>query len=133
MTFDVIAEELLKVHGYEVLKCSSDKEAIYKTDDLREGSNKYPVHFSVSNTSGEKDYEEFYTNEEKVDMERFEALGIVVEKSIPDTKKIVKLFEQLENEFQQEVVTKEKVVSILKEYLPNFEHIETGKSLDIKM
>ncbi|MBQ9342233.1 MAG: polysaccharide biosynthesis protein, partial [Lachnospiraceae bacterium] len=63
MTFDAIGTALLKEQGYEPLLCSSDEEAIEKAKDLCNGSNKYPVHYSISDTSGEKPYEEFVTNE----------------------------------------------------------------------
>lgn len=133
MTFDAIARELLKEQGYEVLECVSDEEAIDKSEALKGGSKKYPVHFSVSDTSGEKSYEEFYTEEENVDMERLNSLGIVIEKDIPSKEKVEELFEALESAFVKEQVTKEEIVNIIKGYLPNFGHIETGKSLDIKM
>jgi len=133
MSFDEIARKLLEVHGYEVLLCDSDEEAIDKAEDLKNGSEKYPVHFDVSDTSGEKEYEEFFTDEEDVAMERFSSLGVVINKTIPDTDKIDTLFEKLNKAFIQENVEKEEIVSIMKEYLPNFEHIEKGKSLDSKM
>ena len=135
MTFDAIAEELLKVQGYNVLKCNSDEEAINKAEDLKTGSNLYPVHFSRSNTSGEKAYEEFVTNTETADMNRFSSLGVITGKAIPDKGKIATLFEKLNAAFSSEETPadKEKIVNILHEYLPNFEHIETGRSLDSKM
>lgn len=133
MTFDKIAEELLKVQGFEVLKCNSDEEAIEKSIELKTGSNQYPVHFSGSNTSGEKAYEEFFTDSEEVDMERLSALGIIINKEIPDKNKIDILFDKLQVAFAENEVDKQKVVEILQDYLPNFEHIETGKSLDSKM
>lgn len=133
MSFDEIARKLLEIHGYEVLLCNSDEEAIDKAEDLKNGSKKYPVHFDVSDTSGEKEYEEFFTDEEDVAMERFSSLGVVINKTIPDTDKIDTLFEKLNKAFIQENVEKEEIVSIMKEYLPNFEHIEKGKSLDSKM
>lgn len=133
MTFDAIATELLQAHGYEVLKCASDEEAIDKAEDLRVGSKSYPVHYAVSNTSGEKVYEEFFTELETVDMQRFESLGIVTEKEIVDEKKVAVLFEALESVFLRDDVTKEEVVHIIGQYLPYFEHIEKGKSLDSKM
>ena len=131
--FDDIARALLKAKGYNVLECSSDEEAITKAQDLRYSSLDYPVHFSISDTSGEKPYEEFYTESEAIDESRFSSLGVIVDKDIPDRDKIDRLFEELENVFENENVTKEDVVKILKNYLPNFEHIETGKSLDSKM
>ena len=133
ITFDVIATELLHAHGYEVLHCDSGEEAIDKAEALKEGSNKYPVHYSGSNTSGEKSFEEFYTDEESVDMHRLQSLGIVTGKDLIDMNKVNVLFEELENAFSKDAVTKEEVVRIIGRYLPNFEHIEKGKSLDSKM
>lgn len=132
MTFDKIATILLKEHGYEVLKCSSDEEAVNKAEDLKNGSVQYPVHYSVSDTSGEKAYEEFFTETEIVDFDRFKALGIVIEK-IFHKQKITNLFEKLNVVFDKEETTKEEIIDIMKSYLPNFEHIETGKFLDSKM
>jgi len=132
MTFDGIARELLKVQGYEALECTSDEEAIDKAQELKNGSRQYPVHFSVSDTSGEKAYEEFVTDEETADYDRFTSLGVITGKKIPDKAAVLKLFEKLDVAFA-DGTTKEEVVRIMKEYLPNFEHIETGKSLDSKM
>lgn len=133
MTFDAIGTELLHEHGYEVLECSSDEEAIDKAEDLKNGSKYYPVHYSVSDTSGEKPFEEFVTDTETADMERFSSLGVITGKDIPDQERVKKLFIELNAAFDKEETTKEEVVQIMKDYLPNFEHIETGKSLDSKM
>ena len=133
MTFDAIGTELLHEHGYEVLECSSDEEAIDKAEDLKNGSKYYPVHYSFSDTSGEKPFEEFVTDTETAEMERFSSLGIITGKEIPDQERVKKLFVDLNAAFDKEETTKEEVVRIMKEYLPNFEHIETGKSLDSKM
>jgi len=133
MTFDKIATAFLEEHGYEVLECDSDDDAIDKAVALRNGSHKYPVHYSGSNTSGEKAYEEFYTDTENVDMNRLKSLGVVNNKEIPDKAKVKELFDKLTAVFTKENTTKEEVVAIMAEYLPNFEHIETGKSLDSKM
>lgn len=133
MTFDAIATALLQEYGYEVLQCSSDEEAIEKAEALRSGSKKYPVHYSGSNTSGEKAFEEFYTDQEQVDMERLHSLGIITGKEIPNNEQIDVLFAKLEKAFERDKLTKEEVVAIITEYLPNFEHIEKGKSLDSKM
>lgn len=132
MTFDKIATAFIEENGFEVLKCNSDEEAIEKAEELKKGSLKYPVHYSGSNTSGEKAYEEFYTDTESVDLNRLKALGIVTDKEIPDKNRIEVLFDELNNAFGNET-TKEEIVAIMKRYLPNFEHIETGKSLDSKM
>lgn len=133
MTFDSIASSLLEVHGYEVLECCSDEEAIDKAEALRNGSNLYPVHYSASDTSGEKAFEEFVTDTETADMKRFSSLGVITGKKIPDKSRVDKLFKDLHDVFEKDETSKEEVVAVLKEYLPNFEHIETGKSLDSKM
>ena len=133
MTFDTIARELLQEQGYEVIECETDKEAVEKAEQLKKGSKQYPVHFSESDTSGEKPFEEFYTDTESIDMNRFKALGVIVDKKTTDKYKIEKLFSELMMEFEKEEATKNKVVQIIKEYLPNFEHNEKGKTLDCKM
>ena len=133
VTFDAIGAELLKAHGYEVLECNSDKEAIEKAEDLKNGSKLYPVYYTVSDTSGEKPFEEFVTNAETADMNRFSSLGVITGKDIPDKEKVKKLFVALNVAFEKLGTTKEEVISIMQSYLPNFEHIETGKSLDSKM
>ena len=133
MTFDKIATAFLEEHGYEVLECDSDEEAIEKAAELKKGSKQYPVHYAGSNTSGEKAYEEFYTESETVDLARLKSLGVVTGKEIPDKAKVKALFDKLTAVFDKESTTKEEVVKIMAEYLPNFEHIETGKSLDSKM
>ncbi|MBQ1871214.1 MAG: polysaccharide biosynthesis protein [Lachnospiraceae bacterium] len=133
MTFDAIGTALLKEQGYEPLLCSSDEEAIEKAKDLCNGSNKYPVHYSISDTSGEKPYEEFVTDEETADYDRFSSLGVIEGKTIPDKKRVAELFAELYSAFSKEETSKEEIVTIIKNYLPNFEHIETGKSLDSKM
>ena len=133
MRFDTIATNLLHEHGFEVLECASDEEAINKAEALKEGSKLYPVHYSGSDTSGEKPYEEFFTDEESVDMERLQALGVITGKQVTDKKKVEVLFDKLSAEFAKEDTSKETIIKIMQEYLPNFEHIETGKSLDSKM
>ena len=133
MTFDAIATALIEEHGFTVEKCASDQEAIEKAVALKNGSTSYPVHYSVSDTSGEKPFEEFVTDTETADMDRFSALGVITGKEIPDKAKVDELCSRLSSAFEAEKTTKEEIVSILKDYLPNFEHIETGKSLDSKM
>ena len=133
MTFDAIATALLEEHGYRVKRYDSDQEAIWAADQLREGSLDYPVHYASSNTSGEKAFEEFYTEQEVVDLERFQSLGVIMEKPIPNWGKLMDLLQDLERIFEKMDVKKEEVVDVLQTYLPNFEHIEKGRSLDSKM
>ena len=131
-TFDRIAEDLLTSYGYEIDYCGSDAEAIEKSKGWTE-DKPYPVYFSASDTSGEKAFEEFYIPGEAVDMERFKSLGVITDKAIPDRSSVIELIKTLDNAFESEACTKGDIVRIMADYLPNFEHIETGKSLDGKM
>ena len=103
------------------------------TFDLKKGSKRYPVHFSVSDTSGEKAFEEFYTEKEVIDKERFASLGVIVGKEAPGMEKMENLITMLNEAFENPSVTKEEIVKIIGYYIPDFNHIETGKSLDGKM
>lgn len=130
MTFSAIATKLLNKHGYKIETCSSDVEAINKSIYIED---KYPVHYSGSNTTGEKPYEEFFTDDESIDLERHKALGVVLKsksKSIDEIEKLILLFNKA---FLDEGTRKSDIVYIMKNFLINFEHKELGKSLDSKM
>lgn len=131
-TFDKIAEDLLTSMGYEIDYCDSDEEAIVKSHNWTEGMP-YPVHFSKSDTSGEKAFEEFYVEGEHVDMESYGSLGVIKDKAVPDKDKVIALIDALDDAFTADNCTKADIVRMISSYLPNFEHIETGKSLDGKM
>ena len=133
MRFDTIAEQLLAEHGYEAMKCSSDEEAIEKAAVLMNGSNYYPVHFSESNTSGEKPYEEFFTDDETADQERYRSLGVVTGKNLVDRAELNDYLIEFEHAFADPNIVKSDVVAMIQKRLKNFAHIETGKSLDTKM
>ena len=132
-TFDQIARDLLEQNGYEILECASDEEAIEYSRYLIDGITRYPVHFSASETSGEKGFEEFFTDEEDVDLERLFSLGVIVDKEIPVRHRLEFILEQLSNGFSEDALTKKNVISIINQYLPNFAHIEKEKFLDEKM
>lgn len=133
LSFDQIAIDLLKNQGFEICYCDSDEEAINKAEALKTGSKLYPVHFSRSDTSGEKSFEEFVAGSEQTDLTRFSSLGVITNKDMPDKSALDNLILKLNIAFGETDTTKEKIVSLLKEYLPNFNHLETGKSLDSKM
>ena len=132
MGFDEIAVALLHEYGFTPRLCSSDGEALDFAEHLREGIKDYPVHFGISDTSGEKMYEEFYTPSESVQLNRFDSLG-VIRKDKPDREKLDFFINDLEMLFKQEDVRKEDIVNRIETYLPEFKHIETGHSLDEKM
>jgi FlaA1/EpsC-like NDP-sugar epimerase len=139
LTFSSICDKFVTANGFEKDPCSSDDEAKRKAAELKvsprggdlEGA--YPVVYFASDTTGEKAYEEFYVPGEKIDMQRFQALG-VVEQTIHHTMNEVDgFFNKLENIFAKEDFTKAQVVDAIREFIPNFEHEEKGKNLDQKM
>lgn len=132
MSFDKIASLLLHEYGYEEVRCSSADEALKEAEKLKEGSRRYPVYYTVSDTTGEKKTEEFYTASETVEMDRFRSLGVIAGKKIPDQSKVGRLLENLDKAFEARA-SKEDLVKIIQQYLPEFKHIEKGKSLDSKM
>ena len=117
----------------EVLECASDEEAIDRAEELKHGGTLYPVHYAVSDTSGEKAFEEFVTEEETADMKRFQSLGVITGKAVPNKERVEMLFRELTAAFAGPRPTKDEIIAIMAAYLPNFEHIETGKGLDSKM
>ncbi|MBE5959658.1 MAG: hypothetical protein E7254_12455 [Lachnospiraceae bacterium] len=131
-TFDRIAEDLLTEMGYQIDYCASDEEAIEKAAHWKAGQA-YPVHFSPADTSGEKAFEEFYVEGETVDMNRFGSLGVITDKIVPNRGAVIDLIRSLDDAFESENCIKADIVKIIGSYLPNFSHIETGKSLDGKM
>lgn len=136
--FDQIAHDLLAALGMTAVICQTEDEAreLVKTANYANSTNKvpsWPVYFFESDTSGEKAYEEFYTPGEELDLERFVNLGVVKNAPRRPLAEIDEIFTSLRELFASVDVTKADVVRVLKDYLPNFEHIETGKGLDQKM
>lgn len=141
LTFSAICDGFVKANGFEKDLCSSDKEAILKASQLEFPSDfshqtsaiKYPTVFFKSDTTGEKAYEEFYVPGEKIDMQRFQALGVVEQTTRHEMNEVNGFFEKLEYIFSKDDFTKAQVVDAIKEFIPNFEHEEKGKNLDQKM
>jgi FlaA1/EpsC-like NDP-sugar epimerase len=130
--FTMIVDALLAEYGMRSDICKTEEEARQKALLLNKNSTTYPVYYFSSDTSGEKAYEEFYTEQESLDMKTFPNLGVVKKTNARSKKEIEDLFINLRNLFVHGT-TKADLVYALKQYLPNFEHIETGKNLDQKM
>ena len=133
ISFDAIALDLLKYLGLKEDICKTEEEARQKALFLNENSTSYPVYFFETDTSGEKPYEEFYTEKEVVDNDKFINLGVIKNSLKRDFREIDEIFERLSKLFASKNVTKAELVEILKRWLPNFDHIEKGKGLDSKM
>ncbi len=135
LTFSSICDKFVAEQGYEKDQCKSDEEAKRKAEQIKNSSESttYPVVYFKSDTTGEKAYEEFYVPGEKIDMNRFLALGVVEQTSRHDMNDINDFFNRLESIFHEEDFTKAQVVEAIKSFIPNFEHEEKGKNLDQKM
>ncbi|MCE3296513.1 MAG: nucleoside-diphosphate sugar epimerase [Crocinitomicaceae bacterium] len=130
--FNEITEDFFKAMGQKTDKCSSDDEAKSKAANMKPG-DAYPVHYFVSDTSGEKLYEEFYTDTDKLDMESYAGLGVIKNAKREPVDKINETLKSLISLMNSGRYDKADIVNLLKVYIPDFEHIETGKSLDQKM
>ena len=127
--FKDIALDYLKERGFEPAYMGSEKEA--KEFDLRSNSGKYPIYFFTTDTSGEKGYEEFFTKNEKIDLKKYNSIGFVSPDEIEISfKDVVKDFSKV---FEESNNSKSSAIKVLKKYVPDFSHIETGKNLDQKM
>ena len=127
--FKEIALDFLKENGFEPELVQSEKEA--KEFDFDKYPTKYPIYFFKTDTSGEKTYEEFYKEEEDYKINKYDSLGFI---NTPDIKIS---FEDVEADFESVFNNpnsdKLDIVTVIKKYVPDFMHIETGKHLDQKM
>ena len=133
LTFSSICDDFLKAIGVQKKLCATDNEARRYANNMSYDSNCYPVVYFQSDTTGEKTYEEFYVSGEKIDMQRFLALGVVEQTVRHDMKELDSFFEKLEGLFKKDDFTKAQVVEAIRKFIPNFEHEEKGKNLDQKM
>jgi FlaA1/EpsC-like NDP-sugar epimerase len=128
--FDIIVKAMLEEMGLGCHACTSSIEAKDAMNNLQSG---YPCEFFESNTSGEKTFEEFFTETDSKDETRFINLGIVNNTFARPIDEIEAIFTRLRETFNNGDATKADIVAILKDYLPDFHHIETGRSLDTRM
>ena len=133
LTFSSVCDDFVKAQGFQKVECQDDNSAKEYADQMSYDSDKYPVVYFKSDTTGEKAYEEFYVPGEKINMQRFKALGVVEETSRRPMNEVDSFFTELENIFAQPDFTKNQVVEAIKVFIPNFQHEEKGKNLDQKM
>jgi FlaA1/EpsC-like NDP-sugar epimerase len=140
LTFSAICDDFVKAQGLTKHECKTDDEAkrfAAEIDNsqfsILNSQLEYPTVYFSSDTTGEKAYEEFYVPGEKIDMQRFKALGVVEQTTRHEMAEVNGFFDKLEEIFAKEGFTKAQVVEAIKEFIPNFEHEEKGKNLDQKM
>lgn len=132
ITFAEIAVKYLAEIGYEPYLCSDEDEARSLIDTLPQ-EGKWPCLFTTSDTTGEKDFEEFFTDKETLEMDLFENLGVIKNELNIEEEKL-NLFETKINELKTQCKwNKEEIVDLFFTMIPDFGHKETGKYLDSKM
>jgi FlaA1/EpsC-like NDP-sugar epimerase len=132
ISFADIAVKYLSEIGYEAHLCNTEEEARSGIEELII-KNKWPCLFTNSDTTGEKYFEEFYTDKEILDMKRFENIGVIKNKLTFDELKLEAFTQKIKNMKASLSWTKEAIVDLFCDLLPNFKHKETGKYLDSKM
>lgn len=132
ITFSEIAQKYLQSLGYEPFLCSTEEEARTLANTLPD-QRKWPCLFVKSDTTGEKDFEEFFTENEQLDMNRFVNLGVVKNKLDYDSQMIQDFEKNIVTMLENKAWNKEDIVSLFNEMIPNFGHQEKGKYLDSKM
>lgn len=133
LTFSSICDAFVNAEGFEKKECVSDFEAKRYAADMGYDSKTYPVFYFGSDTTGEKAYEEFYVPGEKIDMQRFQSLGVVEQSVRHNMQEVDVFFQELEEIFSKDDFTKTQVIGAIKSFIPNFCHEEKGKNLDQKM
>jgi len=132
ITFSDIAGRYLENLGYQPVECESEDEARSKVDVLT-SQGKYPVYFFKSDTTGEKDFEEFFTEDEELVMDRFESIGIIKNKVDYNEELLDFFVKEISIMRSKENWSRVQLIDLFNKMLPNFNHQETGKFLDAKM
>ena len=132
ITFSEIAVRYLHALGYEPYECESEDEARSRASELIV-TKRWPCYFSPSDTTGEKDFEEFFTQDEDLDLARFDGVGVIRKLPLFDNSKLNEFTARVESLRSRGRWTKDDLVRLLLELLPDFAHKETGRYLDQRM
>jgi len=132
ITFSEIAVRYLRQHGYEPYECETEDEARDRAEELI-AKKQWPCYFFKSDTTGEKDFEEFFTDKEDLDMERFDSIGVIRNQPEFDESKLDEFMHGIESLRAKATWTKDDIVKLYFGLLPEFAHKETGKYLDQRM
>lgn len=141
ITFSEIAERYLKEKRYEPYFCQTEEEArtFFNTEQQttnnkqRTQDKQWPCLFTKSDTTGEKDFEEFFTENEVLDLNRFEKLGVIKNKTDFDEEKLRTFEDQIAEMKNNKSWSKEEIVHLFHLMIADFGHKEMGKYLDSKM
>jgi FlaA1/EpsC-like NDP-sugar epimerase len=131
-TFSDIAVRYLAELGYDAYECATEDEARERAPELI-AKKQWPCYFFSSDTTGEKDFEEFFTPNEVLDMSRFDSVGVIKNAPIFDDKKLQNFTDTIEIMRRQPTWDKPEIVALFNTMIPDFAHMETGKYLDGRM
>ena len=131
-TFDAIAVKYLAAQGYEAVPCATEEEARARVQELVP-KRRWPCYFAESDTTGEKDFEEFFTERETLDMARFESIGVIRNEPVFDAAELDGFVECIAELKAAGSWDKADMVALFQAMLPDFAHRETGKYLDSRM
>ena len=132
INFSEIAVHYLRERGYEPYECDSEDEARDRAKEMIL-KKKWPCYFFKTDTTGEKDFEEFFTDNEDLDMDRFETIGVIKNQAEFDEAKLDDFMSRIENLRKKGTWTKDDIVKLYFGLLSDFAHKETGKYLDQRM
>ena len=132
ITFSDIAERYLSDLGYEPHYCKSEDEARNSAMELI-NNRQWPCYFFKSDTTGEKDFEEFYTDAENIDMHKFKSVGVIKNEPLYDENKLNQFLLNIEELQSNGNWNKQEIIKLFFDLLPDFAHKETGKYLDQRM
>ena len=132
ITFTEIAERFLHENGYEPFLCKNEDEARARVLELKQ-KKKWACYFSGSDTTGEKAYEEFFVENEDVDLGRFDSLGVVINSAHASKNELSIFLEEISKMKRNRYWTREQIIALFSQLLPEFSHDEKGKFLDEKM
>lgn len=132
ITFSEIAIKYLESRGFKPFSCKNEEEARCKAKELSVESQ-WACLFTSSNTTGEKDFEEFFTENEHLDMNKFENLGVIKNSLNYDDDKLAFFEKSIQEMLLNKSWTKQEVILLFNKMIPNFNHQEKGKYLDSKM
>lgn len=131
-TFKDMAIDFLESKGFEAFECASEEEARKRCAELI-AQKKWPCYFFESDTSGEKSFEEFYTSNEEVVLNKFEGVGIVKLSRNIDLERLNAFETSLSDWRESGSWDRDTLIEILKKAVPEFQHVEKGKNLDQRM
>ncbi len=133
VTFSTICDRFIEALGFEKKQFDNDEDAKRFAAEMPDDSKVWPVVYSKSDTTGEKAFEEFFVPGEKLNMSRFQSLGVIEDVRRRPLGEVEDFFSRLEGIFSRPDFTKAEVVEALEDFIPSFHHDEKGKNLDQKM